>query len=336
MTKSKSREAEIGKYLGMIRSFRKCRVLVIGDIMLDEYVWGAATRISPEAPVPVVEVKSRTFHAGGAANTVSNIMSLGASAALMGVLGLDANGRLLKRILDKDGIDTRNIIRDHARPTTSKVRIIAQGQQVMRADQEETFPIGDRLTDQMLKQAGKMIGEIDGFAISDYNKGVIGPRLTGGLINLARETGKPIVADVKPGNMELFKGVTVVKPNRIEASQMSGISIRDEGSLQEAGHRIRRLLGTAAVIITLGEGGIAIFTEKPGMERIPAVSTQVYDVTGAGDTVLATVAVGLSAGHSIMDSARLANYAAGVVVRKRGTASAHADELAEFIRREMS
>jgi D-glycero-beta-D-manno-heptose-7-phosphate kinase len=335
MVKSKNQEPDLKHYLRMIRDIKKSRVLVIGDIMLDEYMWGSASRISPEAPVPVVEIKSRTFHAGGAANTVSNIISLGAEATLMGIIGKDQNGDLLKKILLKSGISTKQIVTEPSRPTTSKVRILAQGQQVMRTDQELTGPLGDAITDTLIRRITKMADEIDGIAVSDYNKGVIGPRLMSSLINLSKQKGKIIVADLKPQNVDWFKGVTIVKPNRLEASQLSGINITDEKTLLEAGRAIQRKMGVHYVLVTLGEGGMALFTEDHKVVKIPAVSTQVYDVTGAGDTVLATVATSLSCGHDIRDAVRLANYAAGVVVRKRGTATVTGDELAEFIEREL-
>jgi D-beta-D-heptose 7-phosphate kinase/D-beta-D-heptose 1-phosphate adenosyltransferase len=333
MSKSKKTEAEIKKYLGMIRDLKKSRMLVVGDIMLDEYVWGSASRISPEAPVPVVEIKSRTFNAGGAANTLSNIISLGAEATLMGVIGNDQNGGLLKKILVESGIGTKHIITDRQRPTTYKVRILAQGQQVMRADQEDTNPVNDAVTSKLIRRIDKIAGEIDGIAISDYNKGVIGPRLMSRLINLSKEKGKILVADLKPQNAEWFKGATMVTPNRLEASQISGINITDNQTLYDAGKAIQARMGIAYVLITLGEGGMALFAEGKSMTQIPAVSTQVYDVTGAGDTVLATVAASLSLGHKIQDAVRLANFAAAIVVRKRGTATVSAAELADFIKR---
>jgi D-glycero-beta-D-manno-heptose-7-phosphate kinase len=335
MPKSKMHDSELNKYIRMLHEIKKSRVLVIGDIMLDEYVWGSASRISPEAPVPVVAIKSRTFHAGGAANTVSNIISLGADAILMGLIGKDTNGDTLKKILMKSGISTKNIIADGSRPTTSKVRILAQGQQVMRTDQEATGPVSDTVTDSLVRRIAKIAGEINGIAVSDYNKGVVVPRLMSSLINLSKEKNKIIVADFKPQNMDWFKGVTVVKPNRLEASQMSGINITDGPTLVEAGHAIQHKLGVPYVLITLGEDGMALFAEGRKLEKIPAVSTQVYDVTGAGDTVLATLAASLSCGHDISDAVRLANYSAGVVVRKRGTATVSGEELTEFMKREI-
>lgn len=333
MAKSKKLETEIKKYLHMIDDLKKSRVLVVGDIMLDEYVWGSASRISPEAPVPVVEIKSRTFNAGGAANTLTNIIALGSEATLMGVTGSDQNGELLKKILKDAGISTKHIITDPGRPTTYKMRVLAQGQQVMRADQENASAVGDDVAKKLTRRIDSLACNINGIAVSDYNKGVVGPKVMSHLINIAKEKGKIIVADLKPQNVEWFKGVTVVKPNRLEASQLSGINIVDKETLYEAGRAIQARMGVTNVLVTLGEGGMALFTEGRGMTLIPALSTQVYDVTGAGDTVLATVAASMSCGHSIQDAVRLANFAAGIVVRKRGTATVSADELADFIKR---
>ncbi len=319
------------KYIRMINKFKGKNILVVGDIMLDEYVWGSATRISPEAPVPVVEIRKRTYHPGGAANTVSNILSLGARASLLGIVGKDADGRRLKQILRDGGINTDNIITDSSRPTTSKVRIIAHGQQVMRADQEDASPMNNRIAGRMVKALGKIIGQIDGIAVSDYNKGVISPAFMGNLLTMAKEAGVIVAADIKPPNTECFKGVNIITPNRKEASAIAEITIKDEESLKEAGKRLRRRLGVEAALITLGEDGMALFGPGSDFVAIPALSTQVYDVTGAGDTVLSTLTVALSAGIHYRDAVELANFAAGVVVRKRGTTSVGQDELKNFI-----
>jgi len=322
---------EMQKYMNMIRDFRKRHILVIGDIMLDEYVWGNATRISPEAPVPVVEVRNRSYHPGGAANSVSNILSLGAKATLMGVVGKDADGRRLKAILKESGINTDHVISISGRPTTSKIRIVAHGQQVMRADMEDVDKVSNRITGRMISDVEKLVGRIDGIAVSDYNKGVITPGFMGAVVTAAREAGKIVAADIKPPNRDLFKGVTIITPNRSEASLISGIRIKDEDTLHEAGFRIKRMLGLEAVLITLGEDGMALFRGDDRVDRIPAVASQVYDVTGAGDTVLSALTVALSSGYDILDSVKLANFAAGIVVRKRGTVSADAEELKDFI-----
>jgi len=322
----------INKYLGMIDDFGKKRILVVGDVMLDEYIWGDCDRISPEAPVPVVVIRNRTYHPGGAANTVSNILSLGAKACLVGVIGRDNNARRLKKILKDSGIDADHLVADPARPTTCKVRIVASGQQVMRADQEESGPVGDRVTKKMIGRIEELAGRADGIAVSDYSKGVIGPALMSNLINTAKEAGKVIAADIKPKNMQMFKGVTVITPNRKEASQLAGMDIRDEKTLREAGLKIKETMGLKAVLVTLGESGMALFNTDEEMKVIPAVSTQVYDVTGAGDTVLSVMTVSLSCGHSFKDAMALSNFAAGVVVRKRGTTAVDRDELKDFIK----
>lgn len=322
---------QVKKYTDMIHGFSKQHIMVVGDIMMDEYIWGDANRISPEAPVPVVVVKERTYHPGGAANTVSNILSLGAKSSLLGISGKDSNGTLFRKVLKDAGIDISHIISTPSRPTTVKVRIIARGQQVMRADQEEVGPISDSILKKIIAHFDNLIDKVDGVAISDYDKGVITPKLMAHIINTSKEAGKIIAADIKPPNMFLFKGVTVITPNRMEASQMSGIKIRDEASLREAGLRLREIMGLKTVLITLGEGGMAIFNGDEEMEIIPAVSTQVYDVTGAGDTVLSTLVVAMSAGYCFKDSVALSNYAAGVVVRKRGTTSVDKEELIDFV-----
>jgi len=318
--------------LNMLKDFKNKHLLVIGDVMLDEYVWGHATRISPEAPVPVVEVHDRTFHPGGAANTVSNILALGARASLLGVVGRDPQGRLLKGILGQAGIGTGLIMSVSKRPTTSKIRIIAQGQQVMRADQEEMTPMSPAIARRMVSSVQSVIHDIQGIAVSDYNKGVINPAFMSGLLPLARENGVPMAVDLKPANMALFKGVTLVTPNRVEAEALSGIRIRDDDSLREAGLTILRRMGVTFVALTLGADGVALFGAGRDMKVIPSVATQVYDVTGAGDTVMAVLSLCLACGHDMDDAMALANFAAGLVVRKRGTATAPAGELTMFIK----
>lgn len=324
MAKANSKRTNFRK---MINSFAGRSILVVGDVMLDEYVWGKATRISPEAPVPVVEIENRTFNAGGAANTVNNILAMGGGAYLMGLVGRDDNGRLLKSILDNAGIRTDLLLSDPARPTTSKVRIIAHGQQVMRADHETVAPISKALADKSLKMIARMIDKFDGIAVSDYSKGVVSPHFMSGLITLAKENGKPITADIKPSNAALFRGITLVKPNRSEASKMTGVQITDDKSLEIAARALMSDLAVEIVLITLGEDGMALFRRGEKVRRFPAVATQVYDVTGAGDTVLAAVTLGLSAGFDPGAAAELANLAAGVVVRKRGTTTATAGEI---------
>ncbi|MFH1538312.1 MAG: D-glycero-beta-D-manno-heptose-7-phosphate kinase [bacterium] len=311
----------------MLDDFPKRRILVVGDVMLDEYVWGKASRISPEAPVPVVEIENRTFHAGGAANTVSNILSLGAKADLLGLVGKDDNGKILRDILREAGVQTSMLITDPDRPTTCKVRIVAHGQQVMRADHETTGLMPDKLADRALRAVAKIADLIDGIAVSDYNKGVVSPRLMSGLLTIAKEHGKPITADIKPENASLFRGVTLITPNRFEASRMSGIAITGSDSLEKAGKKLMSELAVEILLITLGENGMALFTRGRPMRIFPVVATRVYDVTGAGDTVLAIATLAISTGAKPENAVELANIAAGVVVRKRGTTTASAEEL---------
>ncbi len=321
----------LGRYNRIISKFRKLRILVVGDIMLDEYIWGDATRISPEAPVPVVEVKSRTYNPGGAANTALNILSLGASATMVGVTGRDECGKILRGLLLETGMDTSQIAVDPTRPTTCKTRIVAHSQQVIRADVEDASPVPARVTSAMAKSIDALMDKIDGIAVSDYNKGALTPDFMRHLTNVAKEAGKIITADIKPTHCEWFKGATVITPNKLEAQGITGIRITDEKSLRAAGLKLREMMGARAVLITLGAGGMAMFNGDNEMDHIPALSSQVFDVTGAGDTVLATLTLCLSAGSSLADAMRIANYAAGIVVRKMGTATATDEELKRFI-----
>ncbi|MEW5947711.1 MAG: D-glycero-beta-D-manno-heptose-7-phosphate kinase [bacterium] len=322
---------KIEKFRRLAKKFGKRRILVVGDVMLDEYVWGKATRISPEAPVPVVEIERRTFHPGGAANTVANIAALGASATLMGAVGKDENGKILRNVLRDAGIRPDSLVTDPSRPTTCKVRIIAHGQQVMRADYEVTDNLNEKVSAKILKIASGIMPSIHGIAVSDYRKGVINPFLINGLITLAKEHDRIIVVDMKPENAPLFKGITLATPNKSEASLISGVEIKDRESLREAGEIIRKELSAAGVLVTLGEDGMALFSNRKDMVLFPAVATQVYDVTGAGDTVISAVTLALSSGAALEDAVEFANFAAGVVVRKRGTTTAAADEILSFM-----
>lgn len=329
-------KADLEKYTKRLRALQRVHVTVVGDVMLDEYVWGHATRISPEAPVPVVEVQSRTYHPGGAANTVANMLSIGARATLVGLVGRDPNGKLLKDILKERGMDTSGLIADAERPTTTKTRIVAQGQQVMRADHEDPSAASPGTTRKLLKAVERLMPRTNGIAVSDYNKGVVTADFMSGLIRMAREQKKIITADIKPGNAAYFKGVTLITPNRLEASQILGSRIRDDEDLKKGGAELRKMMGAEYVLITLGEDGMALFRNGKPMMKIPAVSTQVYDVTGAGDTVLSVAALSLAAGHAIEDAVHLANYAAGVVVRKRGTAAVTPEEIIKFLEGQMA
>jgi len=311
----------------LLAAMKERRVLVVGDVMLDEFLWGRVARISPEAPVPVVEITSQTFHLGGAANVACNVRSLGGQAAVAGVVGGDATGQRLRDALVRSGIEDALALDDQGRPTTHKIRIIAHHQQVVRADREETGEIGTALEDALghaLRRSARGAGAI---ILSDYQKGVVTRRLMKKVLDAARREGVPLLVDPKVRHFALYRGAAVVTPNQTEAEQATGVRIRDAAGLREAGQKILKTLHCRAVLITRGEHGMALFEQDRKPVEIPTAARQVFDVTGAGDTVIASFALALAAGATLPEAAMLANYAAGVVVGKIGTATVSPEEV---------
>jgi len=321
---------------GIIARFPAANVLVIGDIIIDHFLWGSATRISPEAPVPVVNVHREDFMLGGSANVLRNIVSLGGRATLCGIIGDDPKGQKIVDLVEKLHAPTTGLIVGD-RPTTVKTRVVAQGQQVVRFDREVIRQPSKATLEAMLNFLTTQIHLYDAIIVSDYAKGVVSEQLMIPLRRLletarARENKAiPLIIDPKPSNIHCFVGATVVTPNHHEARQISGISIDDEVSLIAAARQIRDEIGCKAVLITRGEAGMALLEDNDQLVTIPTMAKEVFDVTGAGDTVAATLSVALAAGCTMRDAAILANYAAGVVVGKVGTACLSAQELSETI-----
>lgn len=308
----------------LIKNFKNIRILVIGDIVLDHYIWGSVERISPEAPVPVVDIKGENFSLGGAANVAANIVSLGGRATICGVCGDDYYGDLLRNLLVNAGIETDGLFAGN-RPTTMKTRVIAHNQQVVRFDREDKRRISDR-TLRKIKEFLTNAEPWDGIIVSDYKKGVISKGLMQYLRNNFKNKGAFLAVDPKVGNFHLYRGISLVTPNLKEASEGAGVEIRDERSLLRAGEMLRKKLRSDAVLITQGEEGMSLF-EEGGVTHIPTVAKSVYDVTGAGDTVIAVFTLSHLAGASLRDAATVANYAAGVVVGRVGTATVTPEEL---------
>ncbi len=320
----------------LIRRFGRVRALVVGDLMLDQFVWGTVRRISPEAPVPVVQVADEDVRPGGAGNVVSNIAALGGRAAVCGIVGRDAAGERLVTALRARRADTRGVVVSRVSPTTQKTRIIAHHQQVVRLDRESgAGPDGAgarHVRDFVLRHRARY----DVLVVSDYGKGAIGPDLLGALAEASGRAPFTWVLDPKRVNFAHYRRASLVKPNREEAAAASGVEIRDAGTLREAGSRLLERWEAGAVLISRGEEGMALF--KPGahgviVEEFPTVAREVFDVTGAGDTVLAACALALGAGGTLEEATVLANHAAGLVVGKIGTATVGADELARDVRR---
>lgn len=299
--------------------FEGHRVLVVGDLMLDHYIWGSVQRISPEAPVPVVNVLRESVLLGGAGNVLHNILTLGGRGILCGVVGADEAGRWLSEELRSKGVEAGGVVVEEERPTTKKTRIIAHQQQVVRYDHEKKSEISGKTEKKFIQFINDQLDQIDCMVISDYAKGVITEGLLEAILPLALRRGIPVVVDPKVHHFSLYKKVTVVTPNHLEASQASGIEIEDEATLHQAGKTLLKKLGCQAVLITRGEQGMSLFDKSGEIAHIPTEARQVFDVTGAGDTVVSTLSLAISAGAPLAAAARLANHAAGVVVGMVGT-----------------
>jgi D-beta-D-heptose 7-phosphate kinase/D-beta-D-heptose 1-phosphate adenosyltransferase len=314
------------------RRFTRARILVVGDFILDQYVWGHVSRISPEAPVPVVNVNRESYVPGGSLNVANNIRSLGGTVYPCGILGRDLQGRMLVRGMRRLGIDTGGVVVDPSRPTSIKTRVIAHSQQVVRVDREKAADISRAQAQKILQFARKKMEQIDVVVVEDYGKGVIEPQLIGPLLKLAKEFKKPVLVDPKEKHFVLYKGVTAITPNRAEAFGAFGGSLNGrELSLEEAGRVLLKKLQLHAVLITLGEEGMALFEKDHPTTKIPTTAREVFDVSGAGDTVIAVFALGIAAGASLQEAAILSNLAAGIVVGKLGTATVEPAELKKAI-----
>ncbi len=314
-----------------IRRFPSARVLVIGDIIMDEYIWGRVSRISPEAPVPVVEVGDQTKMPGGAANVVLNMASLGARPLLCGVIGEDSVGEEILGRFERLGLNTAGIVREAGRPTSIKTRVIAHQQQVVRVDRESRAPIAGKSVGRVLEFIEGHLRDVDVVVVSDYGKGVISPPVMEKLRDAVQHLPAKVAVDPKTGNFEYYHEVDVITPNHHEAGGFCGWEIRDEETLLRAGRHMLQALGCRSVLITQGKDGMTLFENGDRVTRIPTVAKKVFDVTGAGDTVIATFSLGLASGLDLRLSALLSNYAAGIVVGEVGTSVVRADDLIRVI-----
>ncbi|MEN8005529.1 MAG: D-glycero-beta-D-manno-heptose-7-phosphate kinase [Candidatus Krumholzibacteriota bacterium] len=314
------------KYKDIIERLPGQRLAVIGDSMLDRFLWGRVDRISPEAPVPVVRLESETTKLGGAANVAANICALGADAVLFGLCGKDEAAGQLKNLLDEHDIDSGGLLELESRPTTIKTRILAHNQQVVRTDREDDRPVEEELVEKLVSRLAKL-GPFDGIVLSDYGKGLLTHEALAAFIAAGRAAGVPMVVDPKKGDYSQYKGVTSLTPNQKEAEQACAMSITDAASLKAAGAKLLERTAAEAVLVTRGEHGMALF-EKDGAEHhLATEATTVYDVTGAGDTVIAVYTATMSAGADFAEAADLANHAAGLAVRELGTATVTAAQL---------
>ncbi len=322
----------IERFLSLMEKFKQTRLLVIGDIMLDEYIWGEVHRISPEAPVPIVEVQSESFRLGGAANVAHNIRSLGGEVVLCGITGDDFMGQRLKDLLKGIGVPIHGIFHEEGRPTTLKTRVIAHSQQIVRFDREVRGDISERTTRQALEFIEAQLPEVDAVVLSDYAKGMITVKLLRELIPLCRQKGKIITVDPKINHFPEYKGITLMTPNHYEAGLALNMQLKSEQDILLAGRKLLEQLDAQAILITRGKEGMSLFEKgNPHVSHISTMARTVYDVTGAGDTVIGTLTLALAAGGSLLDSVLLANLAAGLVVGKMGTATVTPGELKEAL-----
>ncbi|MBI2094157.1 MAG: D-glycero-beta-D-manno-heptose-7-phosphate kinase [Candidatus Omnitrophica bacterium] len=306
--------------------FRRSHVLVVGDLMLDEFIWGRVSRISPEAPVPVVWVKSESMMPGGAANVANNIRSLGGGVSVVGLVGEDRWGSALLADLNSRKIQTEGILRGQ-RPTTVKTRVIAHHQQVVRVDREEEKTLSESIIRRLIAAVRSRLKQADAVVIEDYGKGVITRRLLEEIIPLARSMKKIITVDPKEEHFDLYHGVTALTPNRTEAGNAVGRELKTDEDFRKAGEELIERLRCEGLLMTLGEDGMCLFERNGRRTLIPTVAQEVFDVAGAGDTVIATFTLALAGGCPMEDAARLANLAAGIVVGKVGVAVITPEEL---------
>ncbi len=318
---------ERGRLREILSRFPERRVAILGDLMLDRYIWGSVSRISPEAPVPVVEVREETTRFGGAANVAENVATLGASSSVVGVVGDDDAGSRLLDLLGGRGVDVGRVVRVPGRPTTTKTRIIAHGQQVVRADREEAGDLGADEEARIADGLRAAIDEADVLIVSDYGKGVVTASLIAEGIARARDAGKLVCVDPKESHFGGYVGVTAITPNQKEAGDAVGMKVVDEKSLLSIGRELMSRLQAECVVLTRGEQGMTLFMRGGEIRHLPTVAREVYDVTGAGDTVVSALAVALAAGASMVEAAVVANHAAGIVIREIGTASVTPDEI---------
>lgn len=326
---------KLSRFEEIASRFPGMKLLVVGDIMLDEFIWGRVKRISPEAPVPVVEVDRETSYPGGAANVARNLREFSGDVFLLGLIGTNSHAVELKRLLQEEGIRLDCLVEDPAYQTIVKTRIIARNQQVVRVDRERRVGLTHLQTAQALEQLGALIDQIDGIIIEDYAKGLLNQELVDAIIAKARAAGKIVTIDPNPANSMQWNGVTAIKPNRSEAFATAGLPNTDpvepataDKALLKAGQLLLERWNTESLLVTLSEQGIMLFQRNEPPFHIPTRAQEVYDVSGAGDTTIALFTLALCAGASPSEAAEIANHAAGIVVGKLGTATLTPAELA--------
>jgi rfaE bifunctional protein kinase chain/domain len=316
----------------LLARMRGTRIAVVGDLMLDEWLWGRVRRISPEAPVPVVEVQDHSYTLGGAGNVANNLAALGAKVWVLGVVGDDESGERVLALLRRLHVNTSGVERVGKRPTTQKTRIVAHNQQVVRADRESTEPMEGPVAQRVRRSLLALDGKVDGIVFSDYGKGLITAPLVSAIRSFTHRT--VVAGDPKPQNLDAFAGVDCIAPNASEAEAAAGIVVKTDADLARAAAKLLRSTGCKHVLITRGEHGMTMFSKSGETFTIPAVARQVYDVSGAGDTVISALTLALAVGAPIRQAVSVAALAAGVVVEKLGTATATPKEILRFAEHE--
>ena len=311
----------------LLQKFHGRKIAVLGDLMIDRYYWGSVRRVSPEAPVPVVEVESESVRFGGAANVANNIQALGGIPVLLGIIGDDHPGSLFTSMLREQGMDAGGVIVDADRPTTIKTRVIAAGQHVVRIDNESKQECSAVVSAKLVDAARAAIGSVDGIIIEDYNKGAVTREVIHAVIAAARERGKPVAVDPKFNNFFEFKKVTVFKPNRREVEEVVGGRVRSTAEIERVGRKLLRDLDAENILLTRSEEGMSLFEANGTVTHYPTTAEVVQDVSGAGDTVISTLTMALVAGADIRESCMLANCAGGVVVGSVGIVPILPDDL---------
>ncbi|MBN2251892.1 MAG: D-glycero-beta-D-manno-heptose-7-phosphate kinase [Candidatus Altiarchaeota archaeon] len=317
----------------ILQGFKDGSVLVIGDLMLDKYIFGDVSRISPEAPVQIIDIQSESYVPGGAANVANNVAALGGTAQVVGVIGRDEEGEKLVSELARRGIRTDGAFVDDKRPTIQKVRVIGRNQQLLRMDFEDTKPMEADLERSVCDHLEKAVKAVDAVVVSDYAKGAVTLNLMENVIKLVRRDGKTLIVDPKPGHKSYYAGADLITPNSKEAGEMSGLEGGSDEEIEAMGKRLLEELN-ATVLITRGEKGMSLFQKSGGITHLPTKAKEVYDVSGAGDTVVGTLALSLSAGANITDAAILANHAAGITVGKLGTSTVSTAEIKKDLEHE--
>ena len=311
----------------ILKKFPGQRILVLGDVILDWYWWGQASRLSPEAPVPVVRKQRTTLQPGGAGNTAANLAALGARVSLFGVTGTDSHAGDLKAALKAHGVETNGLVVDPGRPTTTKTRVIAAHQQVVRVDEEATGPISEAIVADVLKAVWNDVVSADAIVVSDYAKGFLTPPLLDAVIGEARRAGKRVFADPKGADASRYKGAFLLKPNRPELGLLTGLPADTHAEILAAGGRLAASMPGTHILVTEGSEGMTLFVESKPPERVASTPRQVFDVTGAGDTVLAVIAMAVTAGASWSEAMQLAAEAAGIAIGQMGSVAVGLESL---------